>query len=50
MNLRALIPLVIGIAIFTPTNTKGEQKVPPNVRAIIEKTQSFGLRRYPISF
>jgi hypothetical protein len=50
MTKNILLPFAVSAAIFTHATAKENQKVPDNVRAIIEKTQSFGLGRYPISF
>jgi len=45
-----LLPFTVGATLSAHTAAGGNQKVPDNVRAIIEMTQSFGLGRYPISF
>lgn len=50
MNPKNLLILAIGATMFANTNTKSNQKVPDNLRSIVEKNQSFGLDKYPISF
>ena len=42
--------IAIGAILTTQTTSTVAQEVPKTVRAIIEKTQSFGLKAYPISF
>lgn len=50
MNTKNLLILAVGTAMFANTTAKANQKVPDNLRSVIEKTQSFGLGKYPISF
>jgi hypothetical protein len=50
MIIEASIMLTIGLATAIYTGLGETQKVPENMRSIIEKTQSFGLGRYLISF
>ncbi|MEI7899997.1 MAG: hypothetical protein WCK89_07070 [bacterium] len=45
-----LLPLIIGVAITADLVMAEGQKVPDAVSRMIEKTKSFGLGRYPISF
>ena len=50
MTSKILLPFAVGAAMFVHSTAKENQQAPDNIRAIIEKTQSFGLGRYPISF
>ena len=47
---KIMLPVAVGATMLAQMTTGGNQKAPDNVRAIIEKTQSFSLERYPISF
>jgi len=50
MTTNILFPFTAGATVFLHTAAEENQKVPDNVRAIIENTRAFGLERYPISF
>ena len=44
------VSLILAVGVLSSAYSGGAQVVPANMRAIVEKTQSFGLGRYPISF
>jgi hypothetical protein len=48
MMLRGFLPF--GLAVAITVNTPAQQQVPENLRSMIEKSQSFDLGCYPISF
>ena len=50
MKNRPFAIAIIGVALSLSAASAGAEGVPENVRKIIEKTQSFGLGKFPISF
>jgi hypothetical protein len=50
MRMNFALPAAIGCIMLLRIANALAQEVPGNVRSIIEKTQSFGLGKYPISF
>ncbi len=49
MRLRP-VPGLVCLPVLILTLSANAQEVPPQMRSIVEKTQSFGLGKYPISF
>ena len=46
----SLLILIVGVAVAADPGMTGGQKVPDAVSRMIEKSKSFGLERYPVSF
>ena len=44
------LSVLLAVSVAAVAHAAADQEAPDNVRSIIEKTQSFGLGRYPISF
>jgi len=50
MTMEISLLLAVSMAAFAQAALGEEPKIPDNMRSMIEKTQSFGLGKYPISF